>query len=817
MKLLPKVAELLEKRGIAGGGIHGFLNPDLSELPDPLSLRGMKEAAARIKSAAENNESILIFGDYDADGVCSSAILFLYLKSLGAKVNAFIPDRGDGYGLSVETIERAAEEFSPDLFITCDCGVSCAAEAAYVLDLGIDIIVTDHHEPPENLPECTVVNPKISGQNAYCHFSGAGVAFLLVAALGGMAEACKYIDIAAVATVADMVPLTGCNRVVAALGLKEINANPRPAFKALLSAAEAAFPVTSSDLTFKLAPRLNSAGRMGRAGRAFDLLAAESAEDIEALTRELEEANELRKTVSETLYGKAIDELKKNGSPRFSPFISFIGGAEDKGVSGIVAARLANRFSRPAIVMCANGDGTLRGAARGAEGVNLYALLSSASEFLIEFGGHTQAAGFTVREENLPAFYQRIAGYLKNNGQRRPAPKYDVDIGPKDITAEFVRQLAHLEPFGTGNPTPRFRLTVNKTTAQLLKKGTPHVMVCPDGGTRLTGFNSAPLLDLYNSAAQKELIVELSISEFRGAEEISAIIRGTDCARLGADLDGEKSLCRYIEQYTAHSAQRTAHSGGQNKKDNHPVRSASAPPEEGNAPAFAPHSALGAPRSYNTSQFSILNSQFDKLVDLFKQRAADSRWGTIVLSSRYESYIKFLDAAGDAADGLLHEYSYCINPGNPNRIVLAPAFDFEPSFYHTVIFLDPPFAVELADNLSAAGCAVYISADGGGSIREKLSAALDLSRESMGKYYRVFISTPAAPADVYEHYALASEKFAGLGLVNFFAARAVFAELGLISFTDGKLVVEKNVKTELSNSFLYRKLLQITNNDTNSL
>ncbi|MDR1092576.1 MAG: DHH family phosphoesterase, partial [Clostridiales bacterium] len=192
------------------------MHPRLSDLPDPLLLRGMAEARDRVRAAIDNGESILIFGDYDADGICASAILYLYLQSVGAEVNVFIPDRADGYGLSEETVERAAEEFAPDLFITVDCGISCAAEIEYILDLGIDAIVTDHHEPPDVLPDCIVVDPKIKGQDVYCHFCGAGVAFLLAAALGGLKNALQYIDVAAAATVADMVPLTGCNRVLVA-------------------------------------------------------------------------------------------------------------------------------------------------------------------------------------------------------------------------------------------------------------------------------------------------------------------------------------------------------------------------------------------------------------------------------------------------------------------------------------------------------------------------------------------------------------------------------------------------------------------------
>jgi single-stranded-DNA-specific exonuclease len=776
MALLPKITELLSKRGITGDEVARFLHPRMSDLPDPLALRGMTEARDRVRAAIDNGESVLIFGDYDADGVCAAAILYLYLQSEGADVNVFIPDRSDGYGLSEETVERAAEEFSPDLFITVDCGVSCAGEVAYILDLGIDVIVTDHHEPPEALPDCIVVNPKVKGQDVYCHFCGAGVAFLLAAALGGIQEASRYIDIVAAATVADMVPLTDCNRVLVTEGLKRMNAAPRPAFKALMAAAGAAFPLSAVDLAFKLAPRLNSAGRMGRAGRAFDLLTAGGPDTVESLARELEGENEKRKAVSETVFQNALAGLKKSGEPRFSPYILAEARAGDKGLAGIVAARLAGLFGRPAFLICEGGEGVYRGASRSAGGVNMHALLTYASDCLEEFGGHAQAAGFTVRAEKLPAFRDKAAEYLRQNPADPVAGRreYDLDIEAGEITEAFVRQLSGLEPFGTGNPVPRFRLAVGKTAAREIKKGAPHVQLCAENGPRLTGFNCLPLADLYVSDTRKDLFLELSLSEYKGSQEISALIRGTDAPRLGADLDNDKTLCRYVDQYAYGSAG---------------------------------HFSLSEPVTESPSK--VLNS-FDALVEKFKETAAKNPCGIVVLASSYASYERFLKAAGESAKNFIHEYIHCFTQGNENRIVLAPAFDFEAAFYHTVFFLDPPFDVRAAARLAAEGCAVYAPAAGQSNpLLARLAAKLDLSRENMGRYYRIFIADGGAPADPYAHFTLRVGKFADIDPLNFYAARAVFQELGLLSVSDNKLVVEKAVKTDLSNSGLYKKLASL--------
>ncbi|MDR1093201.1 MAG: DHH family phosphoesterase, partial [Clostridiales bacterium] len=618
------------------------------------------------------------------------------------------------------------------------------------------------------------------------------------------------------------------------------------AFKALLSAAgPAAFPLSATGLAFKLAPRLNSAGRMGRAGRAFDLLTADDPETVESLARELEGENEKRKTVSETVFQRALEGLKGSGEPRFAPFILAEADAGDKGLAGIVAARLAGLFGRPAFLICSDSEGGYRGASRSAGGVNMHALLTYAADCLDEFGGHTQAAGFTVRADRLPAFRGKIAAYLGQNPADPRAGKreYDLDIETGEITEAFIRQLNELEPFGTGNPVPRFRLSVGKAAAKEIKKGAPHVQVCVGGGPRLTGFNCLPLADLYVSDTRKDLFLELSLSEYKGAQEISALIRGTDTPRLGADLDNDKALCQYLYQYIygKDNAQCNGHFSLSEpvtespSKENSPAKKEiSVGEQSGRITCHSERSEesqpiQGAIRNAQikeksetvdgglctvhfetkllNSQCSILNLPFSAIVEKFIEKAARNPYGTVVLASSYASYERFLKAAGAAADSLVHDYIHCFTQGNDNRIILAPAFDFEPAFYHTVLFLDPPFDPGAAARLAAAGCAVYAPVpEPDNPILARLAAKLDLSRENMGRYYRIFVADGGAPADPYAHFAMHSGQFDGFGPVNFYAARAVFQELGLLSAANGKIVVEKAVKTELANSGLYRKL-----------
>ncbi len=266
-----KITELLFSRGIRGeAAVKQFLNPDQADFHDPFLMKGMRKAAERVQQAIDGNERVVVNGDYDADGVCAAAILTLYLVSRGLKVYPHIPSRtGEGYGLSIDSLERIIEEAEPDLIITCDCGISGKAEVAHTLDLGVDVIVTDHHEVSDEIPECTVINPKQADCNyPVKNLCGAGVALKLVEALGGRGAAMQYVDLAAVATVADLVPLLGENRLIVQLGLMPANRRS-PGLTALYRDLELADGLTSGDVAYKIAPRINAAGATRTARSSF--------------------------------------------------------------------------------------------------------------------------------------------------------------------------------------------------------------------------------------------------------------------------------------------------------------------------------------------------------------------------------------------------------------------------------------------------------------------------------------------------------------------------------------------------------------------
>ena len=374
----------------------------------------MEKAVDRIKEAIDKKENILIYGDYDCDGVCSSAILTLFFINKGLNVYTHIPSRfKEGYGLNVETVEPLIEEFEPDLIITCDCGVTAKQEVEHILDLGLDIIVTDHHEVNEGqLPECIVINPKQDDCNyPLDSLCGAGVALKLVEAVGGRAEALKYMDLAALATIADMVPLVDENRLIVALGLKKENRNSN-GLKALLKSQGFVDVVTSTELAYKIGPRINAAGRMGDAYRAFELLVSDDETRIQELIAEIEEDNNRRKTLSDEMLKEAFEDLKEENLVDTRAVI-LTHPSWEKGITGILAAQIATEYRRPTFIIVGTGD-SCKGTSRGYSGVNIYELLSKCSDILLEFGGHAQAAGFSIAEKNIPEFKKRIQTFLKD-------------------------------------------------------------------------------------------------------------------------------------------------------------------------------------------------------------------------------------------------------------------------------------------------------------------------------------------------------------------------------------------------------------------
>ncbi|MBQ9734957.1 MAG: single-stranded-DNA-specific exonuclease RecJ [Clostridia bacterium] len=498
-------------------GKHGFYSPFL--------FSGMKDAVERISLAKERDENILVFGDYDADGVCATTVLYYCLTEFGIKnLRIYVPEREEGYGLNVDMVTRFNEEKPVDLLITVDCGISDFDKIERLNSLGIDVIVTDHHEPPEILPDCIKVNPKLVGQeypeSVLC---GAGVAYKLGYALIGKA-ADKYLDFVALATVADSMDLIGENRDIVVEGLKLFNDKKtlKLPFKNLLG--ENNKIVSAQTLAYVIAPRINAGGRMGDANAALELFTAKEPEHIYDLSVKLNGYNIERQTECDNIYHEAKIKIKKY-SLETRDVILVKDEKWSAGFIGIVAAKLVEDYGRPVIVFAGHDD-YLKGSARSVEPINIHDAITAVKDLLIGFGGHSQAAGVSVSKENFSAFDLALNTFVKNNyGKTDFEQKIYADWDVSDeISERFAREIDMLEPFGVGNRRPIFTTEVGAITSLPLKAGSLHYFFkCKP--LEILDFNGQKHVQTLSLPIKKKVLFEINVSTFKSKLSVKGYAR----------------------------------------------------------------------------------------------------------------------------------------------------------------------------------------------------------------------------------------------------------------------------------------------------
>ena len=522
-------------------------------------MRDMDKAVARIDRALAGGETIAVFGDYDVDGITSTCLLTDYLRSRGAAVLMHIPRRiEEGYGLGCDAIRALAEQ-GVTLIVTVDCGITGVEETTFAATLGVDLVITDHHECKDELPAaCAVVDPHRPDCGfPFKHLAGVGVALELVLALGGAerenALFSRYCTLAAIGTIADVMRMEGENRTIVQCGLEGIDRSDFTGLHALLrEAGLTGRPVSSVQIGFVLAPRINAAGRMGRAELAAELLLTQDPAKAERLARELCDLNRERQSVEQDIFRCAIEQMDTLAPTERNALV--LSSKEwHQGVVGIVASRLSEKFSCPSFMIHLAG-GMGKGSCRSYGGFNLFAALEACSDLLVGFGGHELAAGFTIKEENIPAFRKRINQYVRTHcGDSAPVSSLEIDAAltrPSLITLQEVEELSRLEPYGAGNNRPVFCLRGARLESMQSVGQNKHLKLrLQKGHTSFDGifFSVTPAECGLTVGERVDAAFYLQINEFRGSRSLQLQLVDLRSAHDPGAREAEQlELCRTL-------------------------------------------------------------------------------------------------------------------------------------------------------------------------------------------------------------------------------------------------------------------------------
>ncbi len=524
------LAVILVNRGITQKkDIDIFLNPTRKDFHDPYSMPDMEKAVNRILKAIDEKEKVIIYGDYDVDGITSITVLKKFLKERGLDVGYYIPNRLDeGYGLNKDAIEKIAAE-GYKLIITVDCGISGIEEIKFAYEKGMEVIVTDHHEPLEELPDALAVVDCKRKDNKYPfkNLAGCGVVFKLAQAISQRLnldekEYLKYLDIVCVGTISDIVPLVDENRVIAKLGLKLVEQTRNPGLKALL-VASGYKEVNSNTVSFGVAPRINACGRMGKEEEALKLFLTDNIAEAGRITDNLNKYNRERQEIEKRIYQEALEKIEKNHLEENNVIV--VGGENwHHGVIGIVASKITEQYFKPSILICFEGDEG-KGSGRSIPGFDLHDALCQSSEYLEKYGGHEMAVGLSLKKENFQKFADKFEEIAKeaHTEEIESVINIDREITIKDVNIDTINSLKALEPFGEANKLPVFiykNLRIDSIRA--LSEGKHLKLTLKDGNTIINaiGFNMGKYAEEYRISDKIDVLGVLEINTFNGIDTI---------------------------------------------------------------------------------------------------------------------------------------------------------------------------------------------------------------------------------------------------------------------------------------------------------
>ncbi len=509
---------------------ESFLKPKLNNLSNPFDIPNIRDATKRILKARERGEKVLVYGDYDVDGVAGTVIVLSTLRLLGINASYYIPHRyKEGYGLNIDAIKKFKED-GINLIVTVDCGIGNLIEIELANSLGIDVVITDHHSPPHALPKAiAIVNPKlINGDHPSLNLSGAGVAFKFAWALlkefGASPEFLgDNLDLASLGTIADVVPLLSENRILATCGLSAISQRKRPGIAQLVDIARLPSKISTWHVNFVIAPRINAAGRIEHARVSVDLLMSQDLGEARKIAENLDRMNKERQSLGSLIQEEAFKFLDESVVDD-SKLLFLEGDGWHPGVIGIVASQIVERFYRPTILVGIN-DGIGRGSARSIDGLNIFELLGSCRDLYLDFGGHSGAAGFEIQPENIPELKRRLkeeVDLLITSEDLVPKIRVDLPLSPQNITMGLIKELEVLEPYGEGNPMPVFLTQgLAPIDVRTVGDGSHLKLRLTDGRLTLDtiGFGLGDLCDKILSGSKYDIVYTLETNEWEGFEE----------------------------------------------------------------------------------------------------------------------------------------------------------------------------------------------------------------------------------------------------------------------------------------------------------
>lgn len=742
--------------------LSDFLWPERIELQSPFALRGVKQAVEIITNAIANGKKILVFGDYDVDGISATAIMVKALAKLGVKANYYLPNRYiDGYGLSNKVLDKVKAKYNPDLIITVDCGITAVQEVEYAKSLGMQIIVTDHHEIPDTLPNTTIINTKFTNQeytfNGLC---GTGVAYKLACALLGEQNCVEFLPIVAIATIADIVPLVGENRTLVRLGYQNMNLLP-VGLKQMFTENKVSYTKPdASDIAFKIAPKLNASGRMGDANDSLHLYFETNPANIKSQISKVLGHNVKRQQLGSFVYEDCQNMLKEKDVSNM-PAIILWSDNWDHGILGIECSKILEEYNRPVFLFTRDGD-LLHGSARSINDINIHNILTNVSDILEVFGGHTMAAGLTLKLEHFDEFVSRVNAYIIENISPKafePIEYYDTEITLGELSPKLIEDLKVLEPCGADNPKPKFLIETNKINIQPLTKSSGHANIIIGKNLSLIFFNYIKEASKLNFGEAFKFIFEFQ--EIRG-KYYKGIVKHFDfnnCVKQSAQ--------KYVECYTINQLEYSSKS----------------------EPIF---------EYYN--QDDLINYVLDCTKSVF---------GTLFVANTLSSYSEFVKKYDLSNIYSLNIVDAC-NTGF-NSITLAPNGINYARKYNRIIFLDQVIDMSYISAINDISHAkIYIPHQT--KYSKVLFDNLHLDRKHFANVYKQLLQHEkvefVSVLSVYS--AIIKSKQIKMNFNNFIVPFYIFKELNIVNVNTTTsafmYTINKDIKTDLYKSSIYNSL-----------